>query len=151
VGIGAADGRHPSLSKQLVPFSQGFRERASNGYPREIGQKESLGEVREVSLEFGHKIPYLQAGITFHLPIYPIDLRLPAERGGMLEGVSQEAEAPLGVDGIYDCLGIFGVLGYFLFDVKSQVVVGFWLALHIVNLLAHQQEKVPVPAIFAGH
>jgi hypothetical protein len=127
----------------------GLWERASNGYPRKIGQKEGLGEVGEVGLEFGHIVPYLQAGITLHLPIYPVDLWLPAERGTVLEGVGQEAEPPLSVDSIYDRLGILGVLGYLFFDVESQVMVGFWLTLHVVDLLTYEEKGLALPTILA--
>jgi len=101
-----------------------------------------------VVLELGHVVPQLKAGVAADLPVAPGEVGFFDKGSGIVfYGVGQEAQAPLVVHGMDDRLGLLGVGGHVLLNVESQVVAGFGLSLLVVNLLAHQQEGAPVPAI----
>jgi hypothetical protein len=67
----------------------------------------------------------------------------------VLKGVSDEAKASLGIHGVDDSLGVFGIGGYISGDIESQIVVGLRHPPGVVNLFAHEEKGVPIPALFS--
>jgi hypothetical protein len=102
-----------------------------------------------MGLELGHIVPQFQTRVTCHCPINPGELLLIEPGSTVLEGVSDEAKPTLGVDCINDGLGVFGVGDYIFGDIESQVVIGLGYPLGVVNLFAHEEEGVPIPALFS--